>query len=124
MNTLTRLLAVAAGALALAAPAAHAAGEQKHPHPHSWEFEGPFGTYDRASMQRGFQIYQEVCSACHGMQQLDFRHLGTEGGPFFMEDSPNPNDNPIIRAIAAQYVVEDGPDEYGEMFRQKLVPLY
>lgn len=118
MNTLTRLLAVAAGALALAAPAAHAAGEQKHPHPHSWEFEGPFGTYDRASMQRGFQIYQEVCSACHGMQQLDFRHLGTEGGPFFMEDSPNPNDNPIIRAIAAQYVVEDGPDEYGEMFER------
>ena len=115
MKLIQRLLIACAGAMALAAPAS-AAGEYYTPKPHTWQFEGPFGTYDRAAMQRGFQVYQEVCAACHGMRQLAFRHLGGEGGPFYMEDFPNPNDNPVVRAIAAQYVITDGPNEFGDMF--------
>lgn len=119
MKTLHRLLVVAAGALALATPEAlAAAGKYKKPEDHTWSFEGPFGTFDRASLQRGFQVYQQVCSACHGMQHLYIRHLGEEGGPFFMEEYPNPNDNPVVRAIAAEYIVEDGPDEWGDMFER------
>ncbi|XBQ15095.1 MAG: cytochrome c1 [Oceanicaulis sp.] len=118
MKNIHRLLLAVAGAAAIAAPVAWAAGEYKKPREHTWEFEGPFGTFDRASMQRGFQIYQQVCSACHGLAQLDFRHLGSEGGPFYMEEYPNPNDNPMVRAIAAEYMVEDGPDEWGDMFER------
>jgi len=118
MKSIHRLLAAAAGVLALAAPGALAAEKQKHPEEYDFSFEGPFGTFDQAQLQRGFHIYEQVCAACHGMRQLDFRHLGSEGGPFFMEDYPNPNDNPVVRAIAANYTVEDGPDEYGDMFER------
>ena len=99
-------------------PPAFAAGDAKPPKKHTWSFEGPFGVFDRKSMQRGFQVYQEVCSGCHGMRQLAFRHMAAEGGPFYLEDYPSPNDNPVIRAISAQYVVEDGPDNYGDMFER------
>jgi cytochrome c1 len=73
----------ATGATALAAavttslafgPAAIAADEPKLPELH-WHFEGPFGTYDRAAAQRGYQVYKEVCSACHSMSLLAYRNL-------------------------------------------------
>jgi ubiquinol-cytochrome c reductase cytochrome c1 subunit len=130
MKTIHRLLAAAVSALALAAPAAQAAGEQKHPEEHTWAFEGPFSSFDRATLQRGFQVYMQVCSSCHGMQQLSIRHLGMEGGPFQTitidgeeQTFDNPNDNPVLRAIAADMMpIEDGPDEYGDMFERERRP--
>lgn len=118
MKTIQRLLTVAVGALALATPAAMGAGEQYEPAEHTWSWEGPFGSYDRGELQRGFLVYQQVCSACHGLEQLHIRNLGEQGGPFYTEEYPNPNDNPIVRAIAAEYFIEDGPDEYGDMFER------
>lgn len=119
MKSIHRLLAAAFAVVALTAPSAlAAAGDQKKPEEHEWSFEGPFGTFDQASLQRGFHVYEQVCSACHGMRQLDFRHLGSEGGPFYMDEYPSPNNNPVVRAIAANATVEDGPDEYGDMFER------
>ncbi|HBU61691.1 MAG TPA: cytochrome c1, partial [Oceanicaulis sp.] len=70
MKMIQRLLAAAAGALALASPAALAAEAGHHPAEYDFSFEGPFGTFDRAQLQRGFLVYQQVCSACHSMNQL------------------------------------------------------
>ena len=70
-----------------------------------WSFSGPFGTFDKASMQRGFQVYREVCAGCHSMDLIAFRNLADLG---YNEDE--------IKAIAAEYEVQDGPDDEGEMF--------
>ena len=73
-----------------------------------WSFEGVFGVFDRASLQRGYQVYQEVCSGCHSVQHLSYRNLSEEGGPeFSLEEA---------KAISAQFEVIDGPNEDGEMF--------
>jgi len=74
----------------------------------NWSFEGVFGTFDRASLQRGYQVYQEVCSGCHSVQHLSYRNLSEKGGPEFSIDE--------AKAIAAQFDVTDGPNEDGEMF--------
>tara|TARA_B100000959_G_scaffold4784_1_gene5011 strand:+ start:138 stop:1010 length:873 start_codon:yes stop_codon:yes gene_type:complete len=74
----------------------------------NWSFEGVFGTFDRASLQRGYQVYQEVCSGCHSVQHLSYRNLSENGGPeFSLEEA---------KAIAAQFEITDGPNEDGEMF--------
>ena len=73
-----------------------------------WTFKGLFGKYDRASLQRGYQVYTEVCASCHSMRLLSYRNLGEEGGPEFSLDQ--------VKAIAANFEVEDGPNEEGEMF--------
>ncbi len=73
-----------------------------------WSFNGVFGTFDRASLQRGFQVYQEVCAGCHSMQQLSYRNLSEEGGPQFTIEE--------AKAIASQFEIEDGPNSDGEMF--------
>jgi len=74
----------------------------------NWSFEGVFGTFDRASLQRGYQVYQEVCSGCHSVQHLSYRNLSEKGGPeFSLEEA---------KAIAAQFEITDGPNEEGEMF--------
>jgi ubiquinol-cytochrome c reductase cytochrome c1 subunit len=93
-------------------------GEALEPEHVHWDFVGPFGTLDRAALQRGYQVYREVCSSCHSMKFMYFRNLGQEGGPFFDEEYPNPNDNPRIKALAAQFMVEDGPDDTGQMFER------
>lgn len=126
MKLFNRLLVAAAGALLLSAPAL-AAEKAKDPEPHTWDFEGPFGQFDDQALQRGFQVYQQVCSACHGLDFMAIRNLGQEGGPFewvpLGEDGEmirfeNPNDNPVVRAIAADYMITDGPDEFGDMFQR------
>jgi len=66
------------------------------------------GTFDRTSLQRGYQVYQEVCSACHSIQYLSYRNLSEKGGPEFSEEE--------AKAIAAQFEVLDGPNSEGEMF--------
>jgi len=73
-----------------------------------WSFEGIFGTFDRASLQRGYQVYQEVCSGCHSVQHLSYRNLSEKGGPEFSVEE--------AKVIAAQFEVEDGPNSDGEMF--------
>ena len=73
-----------------------------------WSFNGIFGTFDRASLQRGYQVYQEVCSGCHSVQHLSYRNLSEKGGPEFSLNE--------AKAIAAQFEVKDGPNEDGEMF--------
>ena len=73
-----------------------------------WSFKGITGKFDRASLQRGFQVYKEVCSSCHSMQYLSYRNLGESGGPEFSVEE--------VKAIAASIEVEDGPDSQGEMF--------
>ena len=73
-----------------------------------WSFKGLTGTFDRASLQRGFQVYKEVCSSCHSMQYLSYRNLGEPGGPEFSEQE--------VKAIAASVEITDGPDDQGEMF--------
>ena len=99
---------VVAGLLALPAGQAGAAGEAPKPPAQQWSFDGIFGTWDLASLQRGFQVYKEVCAACHGMRLLSYRNLADIG---FSEDE--------VRAIAAQYFITDGPDEFGDMFERE-----
>lgn len=70
-------------------------------------YNGPFGRFDRAQLQRGFQIYKEVCSSCHSMNQLHYRNLGDKYGPYYDPKYPNPNDNPVIKAIAKGYTIKD-----------------
>jgi len=77
----------------------------------SWSFSGMFGTYDRAASQRGLQVFREVCSACHGLKRVAFRNLMDLG---YSEDD--------IKALAAEYSVEDGPDDEGEMFERAARP--
>ena len=74
----------------------------------SWPFDGFFGKFDKASLQRGFQVYKEVCASCHSMNLLSYRNLGEPGGPEFSEEE--------VKAIAASFEIEDGPDSQGEMF--------
>ncbi len=73
-----------------------------------WSFKGFFGKFDRASLQRGYQVYIEVCSACHSMKYLSYRNLSEPGGPEFSETQ--------AKAIAANFEVTDGPNSEGEMF--------
>ena len=74
----------------------------------NWSFKGLTGKFDRPSLQRGFQVYKEVCSSCHSMQYLSYRNLGEQGGPEFSLEE--------VKAIAASLEVIDGPDSQGEMF--------
>lgn len=119
---MTRIFAAALAAVGLSAAAVAAEGEAHAPENHEWSFEGPFGTFDRHAVQRGFQIYQEVCSSCHSMDLMRFRNLGQKGGPFEAEEFPNPNDNPIVMQIAASYQVQDGPNDDGDMFMRAGLP--
>ena len=74
----------------------------------NWSFKELTGKFDRASLQRGFQVYKEVCASCHSMQYLSYRNLGDPGGPEFTLEE--------VKAIAASVEIEDGPDSQGEMF--------
>ena len=73
-----------------------------------WSFKGLFGKFDRGSLQRGYQVYTEVCASCHSMKYLSYRNLGEKGGPEFSEAE--------VKAIAASFEVNDGPNADGEMF--------
>ena len=106
---LFRPLLAGLGALALGLTA-HAAGGAKHAHApeDGWKFaKVPAGKLDKDSVQRGFQVYQEVCASCHGMKLLSYRNLGEKGGPFYSSDYSNANDNPLVKAIAAEIEILD-----------------
>lgn len=119
--TMTRIIAAALAALGLAGTAL-AAEDAHKPKQHEWSFAGPFGTFDTAAVQRGFQVYQEICSSCHGMRLLRFRNLGERGGPFASEEYPNANDNLVVMQIASGHMIEDGPNEDGDMFQREGLP--
>jgi len=91
--------------------AAHAAGESVALPNVSFRHDGIFGTFDRAAAQRGFQVYKEVCSACHSMNLVAYRNLADLG---FNEDE--------VKAIAAEVEVTAGPNDQGEMFQRPGVP--
>jgi ubiquinol-cytochrome c reductase cytochrome c1 subunit len=76
-----------------------------------WSFAGLFGKYDKGQLQRGLKVYKEVCSACHGMKRVAFRTLEDLG---YTEAQ--------VKAFAAEYEVQDGPNADGEMFTRKAVP--
>lgn len=94
---------------ALISPA-QAAGERVIPPPQSWSFSGPFGTFDRAQLQRGFKVVKEVCANCHSMSLMRIRNLSQPGGPEFTPGQ--------VSALAATYTVKDGPNETGDMFER------
>ena len=73
-----------------------------------WSFKGYLGKFDRGSLQRGYQVYTEVCAACHSMKYLSYRNLSQPGGPEFSEQQ--------AKIIASQFEVTDGPNSDGEMF--------
>ena len=73
-----------------------------------WGFKGFFGIFDRASLQRGYQVYAEVCASCHSMKYLSYRNLSEPGGPEFSIEQ--------AKAIASQFELTDGPNSDGEMF--------
>tara|TARA_B100001996_G_scaffold287099_1_gene227342 strand:- start:9 stop:794 length:786 start_codon:yes stop_codon:yes gene_type:complete len=73
-----------------------------------WSFKGYFGKFDRGSLQRGYQVYTEVCASCHSMKYLSYRNLAEKGGPEFSEEQ--------AKAIAANFEITDGPNDDGDMF--------
>lgn len=106
---------LAAGlALGLVAAGAAAQAQEDHTihlkHRH-WPTDGLFGSFDRAALQRGLQVYQEVCAACHGLDYVAFRTLADLG---YSEDE--------VKAFAAQATVTDGPNDEGEMFERPGLP--
>ncbi|MBL9095714.1 MAG: cytochrome c1 [Alphaproteobacteria bacterium] len=109
---LKALLALAAG-LALAGVAYAAEGDVKHPEPQKWSWEGAFGKFDRQQLQRGYQVYKEVCAACHAMHLVSFRNLSQPGGPEFSEAQ--------MKAIAASFQVP-AIDDKGEVIQRAGIP--
>jgi ubiquinol-cytochrome c reductase cytochrome c1 subunit len=73
-----------------------------------WSFKGLFGKFDRGALQRGYQVYTEVCSSCHSMKYVSYRNLAEKGGPEFSKEQ--------AKVIAASFEVNDGPNADGEMF--------
>ncbi|MCM0020126.1 MAG: cytochrome c1 [Tagaea sp.] len=105
-----KLLIASVLALGLGAGAALAASGPKPP-TQEWPHTGFFGTFDRAALQRGYQVYKEVCAACHAMKQIRYRNLEGIG-----------LSNAEIAALAKEYEVTDGPNDDGEMFQRPARP--
>lgn len=95
----------------LAAGPAHAAGDAAKLEKQDWSFNGVFGTFDRSALKRGFQIYSEVCVSCHSLSFVAYRNLQEIG---FTEEE--------VKEIAAEYEVQDGPDDDGEMYMRPARP--
>lgn len=113
-KTVTLTLGLAAAGItgaAMTAGSAEAAGGPGVPVvDKSWKHEGMFGTYDRAALQRGFQVFKDVCASCHSLNYIAFRNLVEIG---FSEAE--------AKAIAAEFTVEDGPNDDGDMFERNAV---
>lgn len=107
------LAALALLAGAAFGPAAHAAGDHIDIERQTWSFGGFTGQYDAAQLQRGFQVYKDVCAACHGLKRVRFRNLSEPGGPEFPEEG--------VKALAHEWPnkIVDGPDDEGKMFERE-----
>lgn len=115
-------LIAAAAATLLVGPALAAGGHPKDPPDIAFSFEGPFGKYDQAQLQRGYKVYREVCAACHSMKLLSFRNLGDKGGPFYNPKYGNPNDNPVVKQLATELQVPDIDRETGDAITRPGIP--
>lgn len=113
MNML-KTLAIAATGVGLLTGVAFASGVQQDAKDVAFSFEGPFGTFDKGQLQRGYKVYKEVCAGCHAMKFVAFRNLADPGGPGFTAAQ--------VEALAATFTVKDGPGEDGEMFDRPGVP--
>jgi len=103
-----RKIVLAAALAALLPVSAFAAGGHVELPKQQWGFYGVFGKFDKQQLQRGFQVYKEVCAACHSLQYIAFRHLEALG---YSEAQ--------VKTLAAEYEVQDGPDDAGDMFKRK-----
>ena len=109
LNGLTLVAAVVAVLFIAAEPHEYLPGSEKEieiPR-EEWSFNGFFGKFDQAELKRGFQVYKDVCSACHSMKLVSYRNLTQIG---FTEDE--------VKDIAASVQVTDGPNDAGEMFER------
>ncbi len=120
--SIKKIAAAIAVVAALASPALAAEGGAHHPRSGGFSFEGPFGTFDQAQLQRGYKVYREVCSACHSMDLLSFRTLGERGGPFYDPEAANAAANRFVRAIAAEAQIADIDTETGEPIMRPGIP--
>jgi cytochrome c1 len=113
MIKIVKTTLVAAGIALAIGGTAQASGNAGGPHleEQEWSWQGLFGRYDQAQLQRGFQIYHEVCANCHSLNLVAYRNLAALG---FTEDQ--------IKEIAAEKEVEDGPDDAGDMFMRPATP--
>ena len=103
-KTLKKISYIATLVAGISMPA-YAGGGGHTPPAQDWSWDGIFGTFDRAAAQRGFQVYKEVCSSCHAMNYVSYRNLTDIG---FSEAE--------VKAIAADYIFEDGPNDEGDMY--------
>ena len=110
MKNFLKLLVFFTIILSLTFSKASAAGEQQELLKVDWSFKSFFGKFDRASLQRGYQVYSEVCASCHSLKHLSYRNLAEKGGPEFTELE--------AKAIASNFEVTDGPNSEGEMFER------
>ena len=99
------IIAAVAAFVGLSGMQAQAAEAGAHIERQNWSFAGIFGTYDEHQLQRGFQVFREVCSSCHGARLISFRNLAEEGGPGFSEEQ--------VKALAAEYEIADPTAEGG-----------
>ena len=129
------ILTALTSALALTGGAAFAAeGHAQEPIHRSWSWDGIFGRYDQAQLQRGYQVYREVCASCHSMQLIAFRHLGDKGAPYHLDACPeelglpettdcsDPAANPYVKAIAADFQITAGVDDEGDPLTRPGLP--
>ena len=117
---MARAPAIAAAFFLLIAPAGPllaqgTSHETATPPKNKWSFSSPFGKFDRGQLQRGFKVYREVCSVCHGLSLVAFRNLADPGGPEFTQAQ--------VQAMAASYMVPAGPNEQGQTVDDKGQPL-
>jgi ubiquinol-cytochrome c reductase cytochrome c1 subunit len=119
---LRKVLAFAALGLAFICGPTFAATTNEEPKDFHWAFEGPFGKFDQEQLQRGYKVYREVCSACHKMDLLYFRNLGQKGGPFYDAKYPNPNESPIVKALAHDIQVKDIDTDTGDTISRPAMP--
>lgn len=105
------LMMLALLAMMVLPAAAHAAGGGTHIPQQYWPHKGFLGKYDKAALQRGFQVYREACASCHSLRLMSYRNLQELG---FTEAQ--------VKAVAAEYTVMDGPNDEGDMFERAAVP--
>lgn len=105
--------ALAAGLVVIAGSAAQASGDAAHIERNKWSFGGLFGQFDKAQLRRGFQVYKDVCTSCHGLKRMYFRNLVQPGGPEFPEEN--------VKALALSWPnqIFDGPNDAGEIADRK-----
>ena len=114
MKKMLKTLATAGAGFLLLTGVAAATEGQKDAKGIFYSFEGPFGTFDKGQLQRGYKVYKEVCSNCHSKRLVSFRNLSEHGGPGFTAEQ--------VKALAATFTTRDGPDSTGEMFDRPGLP--